>query len=239
VSGLSDYTYVGSELGLFARARTWKAYAAGCLREHLGDEVLEVGAGIGGTTQFCCRGSHRRWLCLEPDATMAAEIQSAIAAGALPACCQVSAATLDQLEPGERFDSILYFDVLEHIADDRAELARAATHLKPAGNLIVLGPAHQWLYSPFDQAIGHFRRYSKRTLSAVVPAGLTCNRLDYLDSVGLLALMGNRFLLRRRLPWRGQVWMWDRLMVPVSCLLDPLLRHRVGKSVLGIWQRSP
>jgi hypothetical protein len=222
---------------LFARAHTWKAYAAGCLRAHLGNDILEVGAGIGGTTRFLCRDSQRRWLCLEPDQTLAAEIESAIAADTIPACCQVRAAKLDQLDPGERFDTILYIDVLEHIADDRAELANAAARLGQGGKLIVLGPAQQWLYSPFDQAIGHLRRYSKQTLAAAVPAGLTCVRLGYLDAVGLLALMGNRYLLRSRLPSSRQVWMWDRLMVPVSRVLDPLLRYRVGKSVLGIWQK--
>ena len=54
----------------------------------------------------------------------------------------------------ERFDTILYIDVLEHIDDDLGELARSATHLRPGGHLIVLAPAHQALYSPFDKAIG-------------------------------------------------------------------------------------
>ena len=238
MSGMNDYTYVGSELALFARAHAWKSYAARLLRPHLGEEVLEVGAGIGGTTKFLCPGSQRRWLCLEPDATMAAEIKTAIASGTLPACCQVRPATLDQLESGECFDSILYIDVLEHIADDCAELANAASLLKPGGKLIVLGPAHQWLFSPFDQAIGHFRRYSKKTLAAAAPGELICRRLCYVDAVGLLALMGNRLLLRSRLPSSRQVWMWDRLMVPLSRLLDPLLCYRLGKSVLGIWQKQ-
>ena len=47
----------------------------------------------------------------------------------------------------ERFDTILYMDVLEHIADDRAELACARPiSCKRAGHLIVLAPAHQWLF---------------------------------------------------------------------------------------------
>ena len=41
-----------------------------------------------------------------------------------------------------KFDAILYIDVLEHIEDDRAEMARAAARLKPGGALIVLAPAH-------------------------------------------------------------------------------------------------
>src|SRR5262249_14397558 len=96
----------------------------------------------------------------------------------------------------------------EHIADDRSELAAAAAHLKPGGKLIVLGPAHPWLYSPFDKALGHYRRYTRRMLAAAVPADLQRVELIYLDSVGLLASTGNRLLLRRSLPSPRQIRIW-------------------------------
>lgn len=46
------------------------------------------------------------------------------------------------------FDTIIYIDVLEHIEDDREELNRAASHLRPGGHLIILSPAHQKLFTP-------------------------------------------------------------------------------------------
>jgi hypothetical protein len=161
----------------------------------------------------------------------------ACAAGNLPPCCEVRIGALDHLDAAERFDAILYIDVLEHIGDDRGELERAAAHLKPAGLLIVLAPAHQWLFTPFDQAIGHFRRYTKETLSAVVPRSLRRVELVYLDVVGLLASLGNRLLLRQTMPTARQIALWDRMMVPLSRAIDPLLLYTVGKSILGVWQR--
>lgn len=59
---------------------------------------------------------------------------------------------MDDLPPGELFDTLLYIDVLEHIPDDGAELARAAERLRPGGRVIVLSPVHQWLYSEFDNS---------------------------------------------------------------------------------------
>jgi hypothetical protein len=168
---------------------------------------------------------------------MAAGLKTALVRGELPACCEIYPGTLAALKPEERFDSILYIDVLEHIEDDRAELAAAATHLRFGGKLIVLGPAHPWLYSPFDKALGHYRRYTKAMLASAVPPGLVCLELIYLDSVGLLASASNRLLLRRHLPSPRQIAIWDRLMVPLSRVLDPLFRYRVGKSVLGVWER--
>src|SRR5262249_2632176 len=151
------------------------------IRDHLGADVLEVGAGLGATTRILCTGTHQRWVCLEPDAQLAATCQLAIAAGELPGCCQTRIGTLLDLHGTEQFDSILYIDVLEHIQEDRAELDRAAQRLKSNGKLIVLSPAHQWLFSPFDQSIGHYRRYNKRMLAEVAPPALRQVRLWYLD----------------------------------------------------------
>jgi SAM-dependent methyltransferase len=206
------------------------------MRPYLAGDVLEVGAGLGSTTRRLCDGSQRTWLCLEQDQAMAARVAEAVARGALPACCRARAGTLRDLPIDARFDAILYVDVLEHIEDDAAELAAAARALRPAGALIVLAPAHGWLYSPFDRAIGHYRRYTRRSLARVAPPGLRRLVLRYLDSVGLLASAGNRFVLRKSLPSARDVARWDRLMVPLSRRLDPWLGFRVGKSVLGIWR---
>ena len=101
-----------------------------------------------------------------------------------------------------------------------------------------LAPAHQWLFTPFDQAIGHFRRYNKKMIRAITPASLRCVTLRYLDSVGMLASLGNRFLLRRSMPTSRQLALWDRVMVPLSRGLDQLLRYTVGKSILAVWEKE-
>jgi SAM-dependent methyltransferase len=142
------------------------------------------------------------------------------------------------LDVDDLYDTILYVDVLEHVADDRAELAAAARHLKPGGRLAVLSPAHEWLFTPFDAAIGHRRRYTRKTLAALAPPRLRLERLDYLDSAGLLLSLGNRLILKRARPTASQILLWDRRVVPVSRLLDQILLRRVGKSVLGIWRRE-
>lgn len=238
MSAVSSIAYVGSELELFAAATNWKSYLSRQLQGFLGDSVLEVGAGLGTTTLNLCRRPHRRWVCLEPDPTMIATLQGKRESGELPACCEVRAGTLADLPADEKFDSIIYIDVLEHIEDDRAELQRAAGHLGPGGRIVVLAPAHQTLYSPFDKSIGHFRRYNRRMLSAAAPEGLPCERLKYLDTVGLLASLGNRYLLGSGMPTPRQIWTWDKLMVPVSRLLDPLVCYSLGKSILGVWRKA-
>lgn len=236
---MSDHTYVGGELELFAKARHWKSYWVSHLRPHLRGSVLEVGAGIGANTFLLRNGLETHWLCLEPDRKLAAQLKQNVST--LPGLinAEVRAGTLaSSVSPSETFDTILYIDVLEHIEADRGELEQAAEHLAPGGHLIALSPAHSWLYSAFDQAIGHCRRYNRSGIEALTPAGLRVAKSLYLDSVGLLASAANRWLLRQSMPNARQIHYWDQWMVPWSQVLDPLTGYRIGKSVMCIWERG-
>jgi SAM-dependent methyltransferase len=235
---MTTAVYVGSELELFADARNWKAYLKRRIEPHLGAEVLEVGAGLGSFTRAAAHGRATRWVCLEPDPGMHEKLARAAEAGGLPAGFEPVLGGMEAVPDSQRFDSVLYVDVLEHIRDDTGEVKRAIARLRPGGRLIVLCPAHQFLYSPFDAGIGHFRRYTRRTLSRLTPEGASLEKVAYLDSAGLLASLANRLLLRKALPTKRQIAFWDRVLVPASRLLDPLLLHRVGKSILAIWRRT-
>jgi len=66
------------------------------------------------------------------------------------------------------FDLIFLFDVLEHIDDEAGFLQSVRFHLAKNGSLLINVPAHQQLYSDYDRAAGHVRRYSARQLRNVV-----------------------------------------------------------------------
>lgn len=157
----------------------------------------------------------------------------------MPGFCEVKNGTTAQLVGQDAtFDSILYIDVLEHIQDDQAELSRAARLLNPVGKIIVLAPAHDFLFSRFDRRVGHFRRYDRRKIRRACPDGLNLIQVNYLDSIGMAASLANRFLLRQSLPNTRQISMWDRILVRASKICDPLLAYRVGKSLLAIFRRD-
>ena len=228
-----EFKYAGSELGLFEKARNWKKYWRTQIAGFVRGEVLEVGAGIGANTLTLAGLEYERWTCLEPDAALASRI-------VLPpgGRHQRAAGTIGDLPAEAQFDAILYIDVLEHIEDDRAEVARAAARLKPGGTLIVLAPAHPILFTPFDAAIGHLRRYTRASLHEAAPTTLRLEKLVYLDAAGMLASAANRLLLQSSMPTERQILTWDRLLVPVSRLIDPILAGRAGKSVLAVWRRD-
>jgi SAM-dependent methyltransferase len=227
--------YQGSELPLFAEARHWKRYVGDLLAPFIGERVLEVGAGLGANIPFLHHPRVREWLCLEPDSDMAAELKRRIAARELPASCRAVVGDTGALGLEAMFDTALYLDVLEHIEDDRAELARVARHLAPRGALIVLAPAHPFLFSPFDRAIGHYRRYTPDSLLAAAPQNLILRHCRLIDSVGFFASLANRVALHSAAPSAREIAIWDRLMVPLSRAIDRVAGFRFGKSVLAIW----
>ncbi len=231
---MSDFQYMGSELEIFAHASHWKSYVQSRLSAYLAGDVLEVGAGIGGTTQALNDRTQRRWVCLEPDSAFAKKL------GSLPHLrnCEIIVGMLPDLGAQEKFDAILYIDVLEHIKEDAAELAQAAQHLKANGVIIVLAPAFPWLYTPFDAAIGHFRRYTRKSLRAVAPQGLQEEKCIYLDAFGILASAGNLLFLQASNASPGQMRFWDNYLVPISRFMDRALAYSLGKSVLGIWRKT-
>jgi len=233
-----DRPYEGQELELFATALNWKSYWAGKIRRHLGKAVLEVGAGLGANTPYLLGPEQASWLCLEPDGALTAQIPATLAKESHREIVTTFTGTLRDLPLGQTFDTILYIDVLEHIEDDHAEMRAALARLNPQGKLIILSPAQPRLYTEFDRAIGHFRRYTRASLRACTPPGAKLVELFALDSFGLMASVANKLLLHQSMPTLRQIEFWDRWLVPVSRLTDPLIGFSLGKSLIGIWQKN-
>ena len=234
---MGDFHYVGSELDLFAAATNWKSYWSQRISPYLVGDVLEVGAGIGSNTHLLSSATTGRWVCLEPDPTLSAQLGETLSQIARARSCENRCGTLDTLDPAEIFDTILYIDVLEHIEDDAAELTQAAKRLRRGGRVIVLSPAHQWLFTPFDSSIGHFRRYNRSSLRRASPLELRLEALFYLDACGIAASAANQLFLRQSMPTKTQIGTWDKWIVPVSRVVDPILSYSVGKSIVGVWRK--
>lgn len=102
----------------------------------------------------------------------------------------------------------------------------------------MLVPAHPFLFSAFDRAIGHYRRYTKRMLTEAVPRNLMVEKLIYIDSVGLTASLVNKFFLKQSYPTRKQIHFWDKFMVRISKVTDFIFQYHIGKTVIGVWRKG-
>ena len=234
---MSEIPYIGNELHLFQHASNWKKYYAKNLKPFIKGDVLEVGAGIGSTTTYLCDGSQRSWLCLEPDSDLFKELEAKTVNKELPALCTCIKGIVSDLKTDQKFDTILYIDVIEHIEDDNKELTETVKHLNPGGHLIILVPAYHYLFNEFDKAIGHYRRYNKKSLLSVTPGDMQVEKIFYLDSVGLFASMMNKYFLKQDYPTMKQINLWDKVMVPISKITDRIINYTLGKSLIGVWKK--
>ena len=152
----------------------------GWLLDRISDSIsgrtLEVGAGIG-TLSARVEPLCTDMVLVEPAANLCRHLEERFADVPNVTPCngtleQAVADYPDQFEPG--FDTIVSFNVLEHIEDDVGTLRTAATLLRPGAHVVLFVPSLPFLYGAVDAEINHHRRYTKTTLSeAVRSAGLT------------------------------------------------------------------
>ncbi|MFZ4766064.1 MAG: class I SAM-dependent methyltransferase [Roseimicrobium sp.] len=237
---MSDYHYEGEELDLFHHATNWKRYWAASVSPFVSGRILDAGAGQGNNLPILLSPRCTEWTALEPDAQLLAKTERLgdIAKDARLKLVAGDTASLLEKQPTPVFDTILYIDVMEHIADDLGEFQRAARLLSPGGHLIVLSPAFQSLYSPFDAAIGHCRRYDRASLQRLKSNELAMEKFFFLDAAGFLLSSANRWMLRQSMPTLSQIQFWDRWVIPLSRWVDPLVGRSVGRSIVGVWKKA-
>jgi SAM-dependent methyltransferase len=128
-----------------------------------GIDVLEIGCGQGG---FGVRLAQRyRYVGLEPDVP-SFEVAHRRLEG--HGTGEVRNGDLSALGSGERFDLVCAFEVLEHIEDDRAALKDWADWLRPGGWILLSTPAQQGRFGPFDEIVGHYRRYDSADMHSLL-----------------------------------------------------------------------
>jgi SAM-dependent methyltransferase len=142
-----------------------------------GSRVLEIGCGTGHNLAMLGRFGTVDAVEVDPETRghAAKRLGRAVADAPLPAMTGIS----------ERYyDLIAAFDVIEHIADDRAALDSIARRLRPGGRLVMTVPAHQWMWSAHDTANHHQRRYSKGGLRKLVAGSpLKLEKIGYFNSL--------------------------------------------------------
>ena len=142
-----------------------------------GARILEIGCGTGHNFEMLRGFGRLDALEVDPQARALASRRLGHAVGDAP---------LPGLQgvPDGTYHLIALLDVLEHVDEDRASLESIAAKLAPGGRILVTVPAYQWMWSAHDAAHHHKRRYSRRTLEAVIrAAGLEAKRIGYFNSL--------------------------------------------------------
>ncbi|HYY72226.1 MAG TPA: class I SAM-dependent methyltransferase [Candidatus Bathyarchaeia archaeon] len=146
----------------------------------------------------------------------------------------------------ERFDLIVLFDVLEHISEESSFLRSLLFHLSPSGSLLVNVPAGQWAFSSYDDAAGHVRRYSIKTLRQVMTSnGLALKEWTYwglplvpslvLRKLWLMRKHGENEIIRAGFDSRSSVVNW---MMALLSGLEWIPQRFLGTSLMAVFRRT-
>jgi hypothetical protein len=129
----------------------------------------------------------------------------------------------------------MYLNVLEHIENDKDEINKAINKLQTHGHLVVLVPAHDKLFSKFDKAVGHFRRYEKDFFLNLNLKNCKIEKLVYLDALGYLLYYLNKIFFKEEVyPSKIKILIWDKIFTPITFFLDKILLNKLGKNILYV-----
>lgn len=219
-------------LEILEGAENYNQYLASLIenRRKLDSSLLDFGAGVG-TFALPLLRQGVDIICIEPDPELGERLRKAGA--------KVAAELSDICD--ESLDLIYTFNVLEHIPDDDVTLQQLANKLKPSGVLLIYVPSFMILYSSFDKNIGHLRRYRRRGLvNLVSAAGLQVIDAHYVDCIGFcVTLLFRAFRLKQNTINQGTIRFYDKILFPISCIFDAILRNRLGKNLIVIAEKCP
>jgi SAM-dependent methyltransferase len=198
-----------------AHGRAYNAWLFDRARPQLGRSVLDFGAGVGTFTELAAAAG-AQVVAVEPEPEFARFLRERFAGDGR---IRVIEGTIDEVE-ADSFESIICFNVLEHVENDAAALQTVFRLLVPGGRLFLLVPAHPSLYGGYDRAAGHYRRYSNQPLRALLAtSGFDVETLGYVNPVGAVGWF-LRVRLRSSSDWpSGSFAAFDRL-VPLLRRLD-------------------
>jgi SAM-dependent methyltransferase len=134
----------------------------------LGRKLLEIGAGIGRITAVvAAAGAHEELVATEPSPQFFGALRDRLRDTPKSIALEATAEALLP-EYREHFDSVYSVHVMEHIEHDRQFLEAMLNLTRPGGNVIILVPALPFLFSELDTNIGHYRRYNKKMMRALI-----------------------------------------------------------------------
>ena len=222
-------------MGAAQRYFRWQARLA---EPELGRRVLEVGCGLGNFSAQL--GARDLVVGIDADAGCISRWQARFETrpnflGLLLDAESDEFVTLERYQP----DSIACLNVLEHIRRDDLALRNMWQVLRPGGRAVLMVPAFEALYGEIDERLGHYRRYTRRSLATVASgAGFRVVRMKYMNFIGFFGWWVNARIFRRTEQSPEQIAFFDRYVVPVQSRVEEFLAPPIGQSLVAVLEKA-
>ncbi len=145
------------------------------------------------------------------------------------------------------YDFVVIFDVLEHLSDPQYFIENASYHLKDGGFVFFNVPAMPSLFSSYDKAVGHLRRYDYKMLHGLfagAPVELMC--MNYWGAAMLPMLLARRLVVGNKASGCDTIrtgmkvkYQWFNLLLTkiMKCEMACRPCGSVGTSIMGICRK--
>lgn len=205
---------------------------------YLGRRILDIGSGVGNHLPYF---EGRELVCLDLSPEAVSRLAERFGGpGREFIAGDISDPAVVETLRARRIDTATCFNVLEHIEDFRGALANAHDVLEPErGHLILIVPAHEFLYGAMDHLAGHYRRFNKRELSGVLREhGFEVVKARYVNALGAVGwLVNGRVFKPKSLSTASintQLVLFSRFVVPGIKLMERKLSPPFGQSLLVV-----
>jgi SAM-dependent methyltransferase len=230
-------TYTVEDQRRMTLAKNYFQWQGRLVGREIGQRVLEIGCGVGNFTEMLLERPAVVALDKEPICIERFKHRYAKQHNLQAFVCDVNS---DNFLKFARFapDLCVCLNVLEHIEADAAFLRRVRTVLMPGGALVLMVPAFRALYGPIDHNLGHFRRYSIRSLRQLAEAtGLRVKNARYMNLAGFIGWWANARLFQREAQSETQIRFFDRYIVPAASRIEAVVPPPFGQSIFAVLQK--
>lgn len=216
------------------KATNYNQWTFELFREYIRGDVLEVGCGVGSFTKLIDdHGNFDSLYAIDISQHAIDFIKKKKFRNKIKIEC------IDLVNTQGVYDFILCMNVMEHVEDDKNFFRKILSLLKKNGVLFLLVPSHKFLYSNFDKAAGHFKRYSKNEMNSLdLTPGIQLINQYYFNMIGALGY----WVVYKALKsgnindTEGEIGMFDKYVVPFSKKILPL-KVPFGISLISIYKK--
>jgi len=231
--------YAGKDLEAMSFAVNYHRWILSIFAPYLGSRVVEVGAGTGSFSELLLERRLESLSLVEPSSAMYQQLCRRVGESQnVKTYNDIFENVAERIRSAERPDSIIYVNVLEHIADDVHELNVINKTLDAGGRIFIFVPALRWLHGSYDRAINHFRRYTRTELEKkCVASGFKVTESRYFDLLGVLPWWVKYKVFQSNNMEPGAVRFYDQRVVPIARTLESSVTPPIGKNVLLIGEK--
>ena len=230
-----------STLDVISQANKFNVWMYKTIQPYCSGNVLEIGSGIGNISQYFLQNNYRITLTDIREGYCVRLKQKFNGNPNLSGVEQLD--LLDQdldkkyFMHFDKYDTIFALNVIEHIYDDTLALKNCNKFLTRGGKIIILVPSYQCLFSRFDRELGHYRRYTKKTLSEVfISSGYNIIHKQYFNMVGIFGWYFSGKILKKKVIPSGQMSLYNNL-VPLFKIIDKIFFNSMGLSTIIVGEK--